>query len=150
MLEFPTPTNKAALQRFLGIINFYHRFLPNIAQILMPLHKAVAGKKGKDIDWNPECEKAFVKAKESLAKATLLHHPSATAETALVVDASDKAMGGQVEQKIGGRWVPIAFFSQKLSVAETKYSAFDRELLGIYSAVKHFQHFIEGLSLIHI
>ena len=62
----------------------------------------------------------------------------------LTVDASDIAMGGQIEQKIGGRFVPIAFFSKKLSTAEKKYSAFDRELLAIYSSIKHFRHYVEG------
>ncbi|GFN87946.1 Pol polyprotein [Plakobranchus ocellatus] len=44
----------------------------------------------------------------------------------------------------GQSWVPLAFFSRKLSDAEKKYSAFDRELLASYSAVKHFRHFLEG------
>ena len=43
-----------------------------------------------------------------------------------------------------GRWVTLAFFSRKLSAAERKYSAFDRELLGVYQAVKHFHHFVEA------
>ena len=53
-------------------------------------------------------------------------------------------MGGQIEQKLGSRFVPIAFFSKKLSPAERKYSAFDRELLAIYSSIIHFKHYIEG------
>ena len=83
-------------------------------------------------------------AKKSLSTAALLSHPGRDAETTLTVDASDVAMGGVLEQKIGGRFRPIAFFSKKLSLAEKKYSAFDRELLGIYSAIKHFRHFVEG------
>ena len=43
-----------------------------------------------------------------------------------------------------GRWVPLAFFSNKLSATEKKYSAFDRELLSAYQAVKHFRHYIEA------
>ena len=89
-------------------------------------------------------ESAFAAAKVALSKTTLLSHPGKDAETSLTVDASDVAMGGVLEQKIGGRFRPIAFFSKKLSPAEKKYSAFDRELLGIYCAIKHFRNFIEG------
>ena len=41
--EYPVPENRAALQRFLGMINYYHRFLPKIAGHLKPLHVASAG-----------------------------------------------------------------------------------------------------------
>ncbi|GFR76345.1 Pol polyprotein [Elysia marginata] len=53
-------------------------------------------------------------------------------------------LGAQLEQRQGRSWVPLAFFSRKLSDSEKKYSAFDRELLASYSAIKHFSHFLEG------
>ena len=65
--------------------------------------------------------------------------------TALTVDASDVALGGELSQKDRfGTWRPIAFFSRRLQGAERKYSAFDRELFAIYAAIKHFRHFREG------
>ena len=82
--------------------------------------------------------------KQVLASATLLVHPSATATTCLTVDASDLAVGGVLEQFLEGSWKPLAFFSRKLDKAQKSYSAFDRELLAMYSAVKHFAYFIEG------
>ena len=144
--KFPTPKDKPALQRFLGMVNYYHRFMPHIAAKLIPLHQAVGHKKGKSIEWSEKCDEALELAKEALAKATILSHPARDAETTITVDASDIAMGGQLEQKIDGKFRPIAFFSKKLSTAECKYSAFDRELLGIYAAIKHFRHFVEGRS----
>ena len=41
-------------------------------------------------------------------------------------------------------WSPLAYFSRKFKLAETRYSTFDRELLAIYLAIKHYQHFLEG------
>ena len=143
--EYPVPENRAALQRFLGMINYYHRFLPKIAGHLKPLHVASAGS-GQSIDWTPECQKAFETAKSALAEATLLHHPRPDVPISITTDASDVAIGGQVEQRLGGQWKPIAFFSRKLSPAETKYAAFDRELLAIFCAIKRFRHFLEGRS----
>ena len=125
------------------MINFYHRFLPTIASQLAPLHTASSGR-GKELTWTIECQKAFENAKAALAHATLLHHPKANAPTSITVDASDLAIGAQLDQLHNGYWVPIAFFSRKLSSAEKKYSTFDRELLAAYQAVRHFRHFVEG------
>lgn len=141
--ECETPTNRKGLQRFLGMINYYHRFLPHIASILAPLHAQASGK-GQNIEWSDDCQTAFQRAKDILCKATLLHHPRSNAPTSVTVDASNTAIGAQLEQLHDGSWVPIAFFSRKLSETERKYSAFDRELLAAYNAIKHFRHFLEG------
>lgn len=79
-----------------------------------------------------------------LAQATLLTHPKPGAPTNIMTDASDTAVGAVLQQHINGEWHPIAYFSKKLQPAESRYSAFDRELLAIYLAIKHFQHFLEG------
>ena len=62
----------------------------------------------------------------------------------LVTDASETAVGAVLQQLINEMWCPIAYFSKKLKPAETRYSTFDRELLAIYLAIKHFRHFVEG------
>ena len=136
-------TDRTSLQRFLGMVNYYHRFLHGIAATLAPLHAQASGK-GQKIDWSKECQEAFDKTKEMLSKAVLLHHPLSGAVTSLTIDASNTAIGGQLKQRQGRLWVPLAFFSRKLSEAEQKCSAFDRELLASYAAVKHFRHFLEG------
>ncbi|GFS10956.1 Pol polyprotein [Elysia marginata] len=59
-------------------------------------------------------------------------------------DASDVAVGAVLEQLSNGSGQPLAFFSKQLRPAEKKYSTFDRELLGLYLAVKHFRYFLEG------
>ena len=141
--NFPIPQNRPALQRFLGLINYYHRFLPNIAHKLAPLHLASSGR-GKSIEWSQSCQEAFDCAKSALAHATLLHHPRANAITSITVDASDVGLGAQLEQLHEDTWVPIAFFSRKLSSAERNYSAFDRELLAAYAAIRYFRHFVEA------
>ena len=61
-----------------------------------------------------------------------------------MTDASDTAVGAVLQQHINSEWRPIAFFSKKLKPAETRYSTFDRELLAMYLAIKHFQHFVES------
>ena len=139
------PTDRTSLQLFLGMVNYYHRFLPGIADTLAPLHAQASGK-GQTIEWSKDCQEAFDKAKTVLSKAVLLHHPQPDLPTSLTVDASNTAIGAQLEQRKGRSWVSLAFFPRKLSDSERKYSAFDRELLASYSAIKHFRHFLEGRS----
>ena len=87
---------------------------------------------------------AFSAAKEALANATLLSHPVMNAPTSVMTDASNVAVGAVLQQFVQGEWCPIAYFSRKLKPAETRYSTFDRELLAIYLAIKHFRHILEG------
>ena len=116
--EFPKPNGKKALQRFLGMLNFYHRFLPGIAKLLALLTEATKSR-GKVITWTDECQTAFEAAKSSLASATLLNHPDPKSETRLSTDASDSAFSAELSQKHHGMWRPIAFFSRKLTSTQS-------------------------------
>ncbi|GFR76397.1 Pol polyprotein [Elysia marginata] len=87
---------------------------------------------------------AFSWSKTALVNATMLTHPAHGAPIALTSDASDVAVGAVLEQLSNGSWQPLAFFSKQLRPAEKKYSTFDRELLGLYLAVKHFRYFLEA------
>ena len=94
--EFPIPQTRSELQRFLGMINYYHRFLPGIAPKLAPLHAASAGR-GKNISWTPQCQKAFDEAKSALSDCTLLYHLRPAAKTSIIVNASDSSIGAQLK-----------------------------------------------------
>merc|ERR1712020_83105 len=134
-----------SLERFIGMVNFYHWFIPRAAGTLQPLYQALAGKpRPKTLDWSDDMVRSFEATKEALANATMLHHPVQGAPTALTSDASDTALGAVLEQKISGTWRPLAFFSRQLRKSERNYATFDRELLGIYLAIKHFCYFVEG------
>ena len=76
----------------------------------------------------------------------LLFHPKSGAPTCIITDASDTAVGAVLQQKIEQHWQPITYFSKKLQPAEQKYSTFSSEFLSIYLAIKHFRHFVEGLT----
>lgn len=148
---FSLPTTVCDLKRFLGMFNFYRRFVPNAAQLQAPLNDLAKSCKKRDktpIVWNDQSIKAFSDSKQALANATLLVFQKPDSHLSLMVDASDVAIGAVVQQKSVDGWQPLAFFSRKLSSAETKYSVYDRELLAAYSAIKHFRHYIEGRAFI--
>ncbi|GFT08819.1 transposon Tf2-6 polyprotein [Trichonephila clavipes] len=130
ILNFPQPTTLTQLRRFLGLFNFYRRFVPKAAHLLAPLNKFLEGIKNFKTD------------------ATLLRHPIPGAKLSLWTDASDKAVGGSLMQLCQNNWEPVAFLSVKLSKSQQKWSTYDRELLAIYISVKRFRHMLEGRDFI--
>ena len=94
--------------------------------------------------WSPQMDSPFISAKSALALVPTLVHPEPSSLVSLAVDASDAQMGAVFQQLVQGSWAPIAFYSKKLSSAETRYSPFDCELLAAYSAVKHFCFLLQG------
>ena len=140
--EFPVPADKPALQRFLGMVNFYRKFLRGAARVLAPLTNALKGP-GKSLICTPILEAAFRHAKDLLIKVPELTHPRPSALISLAVDASDSHVGAVLQQRIDDAWVPLSFFSRKLSETEKKYSAFDRELLAAYLSIRHFRFMLE-------
>ena len=91
--------------------------------------------------WTASQLDAFAAAKQSLSSSVKLAHPDPQDSLSLTTDASLSAVGAVLA---GSDDAPLAFFSKKLSPAEVKYSAFDRELLAVYLALKHFRHMLEG------
>ena len=145
--NFPQPTSYKRLRSFLGLVNFYRRFVPQCADILAPLTNLLKHQtKGsrKPLVWTSESTQAFHDIKEALSRVTMLAHPGTDAPLSIMTDASDVAVGGVLQQLVGDSWQPIAFYSHKLLHAETKYSAFGRELLAIYLTIKYFRHMLEG------
>lgn len=136
------------------MINYYHRFVPRFAETLAPLNvfsTQLAKDKIKDIDfWPTECISSFISAKQSIVNATVLSHPDYNDNVilALTVDCSNLSMGAVLEQRSDNLTTPLAFFSRKLNDAQKRYSVFDRELLSLYSSIKHFRFLLEGRHFI--
>ena len=145
--EFPLPQSTTDLRTFLGLINFYHRFLPNAASVLQPLNE-MASRKKASLQWNESTTEAFRQAKNLLAHAAILAHPSPDGLLALCTDASDVGVGACLQQWQQGQWVPLAFFSRRLQPRERRYSTFDRELLAAHLATRHFRHLLEGAECV--
>lgn len=149
--NFPKPTTIEELRRFLGMLNFYRDHIPNAASLQAPLNSYLHNVKKRDktpITWTDEATQAFEHCKASIINATLLAHPSHHASLALFCDASDNSAGAVLQQYIDESWQPLGYYSKKFTDAQKKYSTFDRELLAIYMAVKHFRKTFEGRHLV--
>lgn len=149
--DFPLPKTDRQLRRFIGMMNFYHRFLPGAAKFLAPLHQLTSrsqSRRDTPVTWTEEAETAFIRCKTALSDATLLIHPVRDAPISLQVDASDVGVGAVLQQHSRGTWQPLGFFSRSLRKPERRYSTFSRELLAIYLAIRHFRYAVEGRPLI--
>jgi transposase InsO family protein len=98
------------------------------------------------VHWSREMEASFVAVKQALSKATWLAHPDPSDSLALHVDASASHVGAALHQRIRGcsGWQPLGFFSRKLDTAQTRWSAFDRELFVCVEGIRHFRFILEG------
>lgn len=148
--KFPASTSVRQTQQFIGMVNYYHRFVPHLAELLTPIYDFLTNfqklnKKNKiKFAWPEECDQSFRKIKDALASATILVHPGENSQISIITDASNVAAGAVVQKNSSEGWQPLAFFSKKLSNTERKYSTFDRELLAIYLSIKHFRYLLEG------
>lgn len=147
--QFSRPNTRQELRRFIGMLNFYRRFLPHAAEKQLPLQQLLGPCVKNDktiITWTADTISAFEESKRMLRDATLLAHPAPDAQLAIMADASDFGIGASIQQSVNGAWQPLGFYSRKLSDTERKYSAYDRELLAIYAAIKYFRFMLEGAN----
>jgi hypothetical protein len=144
----PQPTTVKELQGFLGVINFYRRFIPSAAKILRPLTDVLRGNPAQSgrLEWTPVVAAAFQTTKDALCHTVKLVHPSPGAEISLMVDASNERVRVALQQRTASTapWQPLGFFSKKLEPAQSRYSAFDRELWACFAGIRHFRHMLEG------
>lgn len=145
--NYKLPSTAKDLRRFIAMCNFYRRFMPHAAQHQAPIQALIVGNKRNDkspVNWTPEAEAAFEQCKQDLIGATCLVHPAPHAELTLTTDASDTAVGAVLQQNADGHLQPLGFYSKRLTEAQKKYSTYDRELLAIFLAIKHFRYMVEG------
>jgi transposase InsO family protein len=144
--NIPLPKTVTNLRSFLGAVNFYHRFLPNASSRLAVLSTLVTGPKSSHVKWTDAGRASFESAKASLADLVALKFYNPDSSLQLTTDASDFGIGAVLHQITDGLLEPLEFFSRKLNSAQKNYSTFDRELLAIHDAVKHFRNILDGRS----
>lgn len=146
LLDFTPPKTVQGMRRFLGMLNYYRRFVPQAAQFQAPLIDALVSTNSKGsqpFPWSPELLEHFESCKKSLSNATLLQHPVNNARLGLFTDASSIHIGSCLQQQTGDDWVPLAFFSKKLTPKQAQWPAYYRELLAVYESVQHFRYILE-------
>nr|XP_012151021.1 PREDICTED: uncharacterized protein K02A2.6-like [Megachile rotundata] len=150
--EYPQPKTIEELRRFLGILNFYRRFVKNAAAIQAPLYRYLVGAKKRDkrFEWTPEAVNAFNECKASLANATLLVHPTDNAPLILATDASDSAIGAVLQQEVNGVDNKVADALSRLNVISMSVVLNTQQLAEQQKSDSELQQLLQGNTALHL
>lgn len=146
MVEVPRPTNSKQLASFLGLINFYARFLMDRSEKLKPLFD---GAHRKNIVWTKECEEAFCWIKKELTSPRVLAYYDQNEELVLACDASMYGLSAILSHRYkDGTERPIAYASKKIPEKEMNRTIIDKEASAIVFGLMKFYDFVYGREII--
>ncbi|XP_028177592.1 uncharacterized protein K02A2.6-like [Ostrinia furnacalis] len=137
------PKNVNELRTFLGMANYYNKFIPNLTAITNPLNELL--KKGTEFIWNSKCQTSFDNIKKEILSERVLTYFNPARPLVLATDASPLGLGAVLSHRYpDGSERPIAFASRSLTSSEKKYSQIDKEATAIHWGLKKFFHYCYG------
>ena len=132
------------MRAFLGLTNYYRRFIPGYSAIVMPLNDATRKLAPDHVEWTQEHKDPFEQLRRALITHPVLTSPEEAKLFTLHKDASGIGIGAVLSQDIDGTDKPIAYYSRRLKPAEAMYSVTEQECLAIVEAVRHFRVYLSG------
>lgn len=147
IMELKRPTDKTQLRSALGMLNFYRDYIPDYAEIVLPLTALTNRRVPNKLPWDNDAEAAFERVKSELAKIPELVPPDPSRGFILTTDASERAVGACLSQMVDGEEMPIAFLSKKLSPSQSKWSAIEREAFAVVWALGRLDTWLFGMKI---
>lgn len=148
--NYPTPKTKRQVRAFLGLGNFYNRFIPDFGTKAAPLTELIRKDRPDKVHWTDATEQAFKTLKEDLTSDRMLIPADVRKPFILRCDASGTGIGSVLAQvDINGLERPIGYASRKLIPREANMSTVERELLSVVWSLNHFQQFTYG-TRVHV
>ena len=145
--KMPRPHNLSTLKSFLGSVQFYGKFLPNLSTITEPLHKLT--RNGVEWKWKEKEEEAFQTVKDMLCTDMVLAHFDSSLPIGISCDASNVGIGAVLFHRFqDGQERPIANASKTLTESQRKYSQIQKEALAIVFALRKFHQYLYGRKFI--
>ena len=143
VIEWPVPKSMKDMQKFLGLANYYRRFVKDFAKIARPLYEMT--RKENKWSWGERQQKAFEELKERFTTEPVLVAPDLDKKMRVEADASDFTTEGVLLMKCEDeKWRPVAYISKSLNEAERNYEIHDKEMLAIIWCLEAWRHFLEG------
>ena len=141
--NWPVPTSKREVQQFLGLANYYRRFVEHFAKIDKPLHQLT--EKTVKFEWDADCQASFEHLRQKLVSAPILAFPDLQKPFILDTDASDAEIGAVLSQiDENGKERVISYASKGLTKPELRYCVTRKELLAVVTFVQHFRPYLLG------
>ena len=143
MLNWSTPKTVRDVRKFLGLANYYRRFVKDFAKLAKPLNNLT--RKEEKWMWGEEQQRAFEQLKTVFTNRPLLVAPDLDKEFRVEADASNFATGGVLSIRCeDNKWRPVAYISKSLNETERNYEIHDKEMLAIIRCLEAWRHFLEG------
>lgn len=146
ILQTEAPRDKSKVRSYVGMLNFYRRYLPDLAATVAPLNALL--KLNARFIWDERAKCAFERSKNLLKASKLLVHYDPNLPVKLTCDASRVGVAAVLSHIVDGEERPIQFASQKLTPAQVMYPQIEREGLAIIFGLDKFRHFIYGRKFI--
>nr|KAG5699905.1 hypothetical protein BaRGS_018204 [Batillaria attramentaria] len=147
VLKMPPPTDVSSLKSFLGSVQFYGKFIPNLATMAEPLYRLT--KKANPWKWGEEEQAAFEQLKQVFSSDQVLVHFDPEKPVGLACDASNVGIGAVLFHRYpDGSERPIANVSKTLTAAERNYSQIHKEALAIIYGLRKFYQYLYGRQFI--
>lgn len=143
--SWPTPRTLTDVRSFLGLCQYYAKFVPNFSEIAKPLFQLTEGRrkpKTSSVLWTEECGDAFRKLKHCLTTAPVLGYPQSEGTFIVDTDCSHNSFGAVLSQIQGDKECVLEYFSKVLNKPERNYCATRQELLAVVKTIKHFRHYL--------
>ena len=144
----PQPRTKKQVRSFLGLAGYYRKFIPNYAEIAVPLTDLTKKNQPNQVQWGDAQQHAFDTLRDLLTRAPILRLPDFSKPFIIQTDASDTGIGCILLQEYDDGRFPVACASKKLLPRERNYSVIERECLAIVFAVKKFAKYLYGKEFI--
>ena len=139
--EWPKPTKKVEVESFLGLVNYYRRFIKNCSTLAKSLTSLCGN---TDFEWTAEQEQSFENLKTVVSTAPVLRHFDPKLDIIITTDASNTALGAVLEQQENGKARPVAFHSRTFNIPEQRYAAHEKELLAIVDTIRAWRVYLHG------
>lgn len=136
--DMEAPTDKGGVRRFLGMVNYVSKFIPNVSTITSPLRNLLKDK--VDFNWFAEHENAFKQIKSLLSSSTVLKVFNSSKEAIIQCDSSKDGLGACLIQE--GH--PVSYASRSLTETEQNYAQIEKEMLAMVFAVQKYHNFVYG------
>jgi len=146
VLSWLEPRNVKDVRKFLGLANYYRRFIKDFARVARPMN--VLTRKDVKWQWGVEQQKAFDKLKRVFTTKPVLAAPDLDKKFRVEANASNYTTGGVLSMKCSDEmWRPVAFISKSLSDTERNYKIHDKEMLAVVRCLEAWRHFLEGTTI---
>jgi transposase InsO family protein len=134
---WPVPRSPRGVRGFLGLAGYYRKFIKDFGSIAAPLTRLL---RKEAFVWDTEAAEAFERLKRALSSAPVLQMPDFERQFVVDCDASGTGFGAVLHQGAG----PLAFFSRPFAARHGKLAAYERELIGLVQAVRHWRPYLWG------